>query len=47
MDNGDVGSGNGRKRRPPCNGLDRLYLTGNGADFPLVLAREAIGGTDE
>jgi hypothetical protein len=55
VDNGDVGSGNERKRRPPCNGTDRgcvawpgqHHLAGNGADFPLVLERETMGGTDE
>ena len=54
-DNDDVGIGNGRKRKPPCNGTDRgcvawlgqHHLAGNGADFSLVLERETIGGTDE
>jgi hypothetical protein len=54
-DNDDVGIGNGRKRKPPCNGTDRgcvawlgqHHLAGNGADFSLVLGREAMGGTDE
>jgi hypothetical protein len=27
VDNGDVGSGNGRKRRPPCNGTDRGFTS--------------------
>ena len=55
VDNGDAGSGNGRKRMPSCNRADRgcvahkrsQYLAGNGADFPLVLERETIRGTDE
>ena len=53
-DNDDVGIGNGRKRKPPCNGTDRgcvawlgqHHLAGNGADFSWVLERETIGGTD-
>jgi hypothetical protein len=55
VDNGDAGSGNGRKRTPSCNRADRgcvaykgsQYLAGNGADFSLVLERETIRGTGE
>ena len=55
VDNGDAGSGNGRKRTTSCNGADRgcvaykgpHHLAGNGADFSLVLERETICGIDE
>src|SRR6267143_6666367 len=47
---GDAGDGNERKRRLPCNRADRGcvaswgqdHLSGNGANFPLVLSSRTL-----